>query len=81
MATPWPNTCPYLYQQQKLVGNSFRCFDTVNLRRQSSDLPTCPFSHMEKPMFRGPYNRVVLPEVGHFPYLERKKEFNSLVLD
>ena len=43
--------------------------------------PTAKYSSLEEPCFRGPYRRVVLDGVGHWPHLERRSEFSALVLD
>lgn len=39
------------------------------------------YAAMEEVMFKGPYRRVVLPDVGHFPHLEREREVTSLIVD
>jgi pimeloyl-ACP methyl ester carboxylesterase len=39
------------------------------------------YSSLEAPFFKGPYQRIVLPNVGHFPHLEREQEVNGLILD
>jgi pimeloyl-ACP methyl ester carboxylesterase len=46
-----------------------------------SDDPTATYSPLEEPYFVGPYRRVILDGVGHWPHLERRQEFNDLVLD
>lgn len=43
--------------------------------------PTATYAHLEQPYFRGRYRKVVLDDVGHWPHLERREEFNRLVLD
>ena len=43
--------------------------------------PTAKYSSLEEPYFRGPYRRIVLDDVGHWPHLERRHEFNELTLD
>jgi pimeloyl-ACP methyl ester carboxylesterase len=43
--------------------------------------PTAKYSQLEEDYFQGPYRRVVLDNVGHWPHLERRKEFNQLTLD
>jgi pimeloyl-ACP methyl ester carboxylesterase len=43
--------------------------------------PTAKYSGLEEAYFRGPYRRVVLNNVGHWPHLERRDEFNRLTLD
>lgn len=43
--------------------------------------PTARYSTKEGPLFKGPYRRVVLPDVGHFPHLERQAEVTSLITD
>ena len=42
--------------------------------------PTAKYSHIEEPYFRGPYQRVILDGVGHWPHLERPDEFNRLAM-
>lgn len=42
---------------------------------------TAKYSHQEEKAFRGPYRRIVMPAVGHFPHREREAEVNKLVLD
>jgi pimeloyl-ACP methyl ester carboxylesterase len=39
------------------------------------------YSSLEAPFFKGPYQRIVLPDVGHFPHLEREQDVNDLILD
>ncbi|WP_225714185.1 alpha/beta fold hydrolase [Bradyrhizobium semiaridum] len=43
--------------------------------------PTARYSMQEEPLFKGPHRRVVLPDVGHFPHLEREAEVNGLIMD
>ena len=43
--------------------------------------PTAKYSDLEEPYFSGPYRRIVLDDVGHWPHLERREEFNRLTLD
>jgi len=43
--------------------------------------PTAKYSDLEEPYFSGPYQRIVLDDVGHWPHLERPEEFNRLTLD
>ena len=43
--------------------------------------PTAKHSRHEEPVFCGPYRRMVLPDVGHFPHREREAEVNALALD
>lgn len=38
------------------------------------------YAAMEEQMFKGPYRRVVLDGVGHFPHREREHEVNALIL-
>jgi pimeloyl-ACP methyl ester carboxylesterase len=42
--------------------------------------PTAKYSSLEEPFYKGPYERIVLPDVGHWPHLEREQDFNRLVL-
>lgn len=39
------------------------------------------YAAMEEAMFKGPYRRVVLPKVGHFPHLEQEGEVNRLIIE
>jgi pimeloyl-ACP methyl ester carboxylesterase len=43
--------------------------------------PTAKYSSLEEPYFRGPYRRIILEGVGHWPHLERPREFNQLTMD
>lgn len=43
--------------------------------------PTARYSEKEGAFFTGPYHRIVLPDVGHFPHLEREEEVTALMLD
>lgn len=43
--------------------------------------PTARYSVKEEPLFKGPHKRVVLPDVGHFPHLEREAEVTGLTMD
>ncbi|MGY4497195.1 pimeloyl-ACP methyl ester carboxylesterase [Bradyrhizobium sp. GM24.11] len=43
--------------------------------------PTARYSVKEEPLFKGPHKRVVLPDVGHFPHLEREAEVTGLIMD
>jgi len=43
--------------------------------------PTVRYSIKEEPLFKGPHRRVVLPDVGHFPHLEREAEVTGLIMD
>lgn len=43
--------------------------------------PTARYSVKEEPLFKGPHKRVVLPDVGHFPHLERETEVTGLIMD
>lgn len=43
--------------------------------------PTARYSVKEEPLFKGPHKRVVLPDVGHFPHLEREAEVTGLIID
>jgi pimeloyl-ACP methyl ester carboxylesterase len=35
----------------------------------------------EERFFKGPHKRIVLPDVGHFPHLEREAEVTGLMMD
>lgn len=39
------------------------------------------YAPKEERFFKGPYRRIILPDVGHFPHLEREAEVNRLILD
>lgn len=54
---------------------------TPTLTIYGSNDPTSRYSEKEEPYFTGPHRRVVLPDVGHFPHLEREDEVTSLMLD
>lgn len=43
--------------------------------------PTARYSAKEEPFFTGPYRRIILPDVGHFPHLEREAEVTGLIMD
>jgi pimeloyl-ACP methyl ester carboxylesterase len=43
--------------------------------------PTARYSHLEERYYKGPYRRMVLDDVGHWPHLERSEAFNRLALD
>lgn len=43
--------------------------------------PTSRYSEKEEPLFTGPHERIVLPDVGHFPHLEREEKVTGLMLD
>ena len=45
------------------------------------DDPTARHAHLEEEWFKGPYQRVVLDGVGHFPQRERPAELTRLLLD
>lgn len=42
--------------------------------------PTAKYCALEEPFYKGPYERIVQPGVGHWPHLEKEAEFNRLVL-
>lgn len=42
--------------------------------------PTARYSVKEEPYFKGSHQRVVLPDVGHFPHLEREAELTDLIM-
>lgn len=46
-----------------------------------SNDPTARYSMKEEPFFKGPHQRIVLPDVGHFPHLEREAEVTGLIMD
>jgi pimeloyl-ACP methyl ester carboxylesterase len=43
--------------------------------------PTAAYSHLEERYFKGPYRRIVLDGVGHWPHLERRDAFSRLALE
>lgn len=43
--------------------------------------PTAKHAAMEADYFKGPYKRIVMPDVGHWPHLERPDAFTRCVLD
>lgn len=55
--------------------------ETPTLTIYGANDPTALYSSKERAFFTGPYNRVVLPDVGHFPHLEREAEVTGLILD
>lgn len=54
---------------------------TPTLTIYGSNDPTARHSVNEEPLFKGPHKRVVLPDVGHFPHLEREAEVTGLIMD
>lgn len=54
---------------------------TPTLTIYGSNDPTARYSVKEEPLFKGPHKRVVLPDVGHFPHLEREAEVTGLIMD
>jgi pimeloyl-ACP methyl ester carboxylesterase len=46
-----------------------------------SNDPTAKYSPKEELLFKGPHQRIVLPDVGHFPHLEREAEVTGLIMD
>jgi len=54
---------------------------TPTLTIYGSNDPTARYSVKEEPLFKGPHKRVVLPDVGHFPHLEREIEVTGLIMD
>ena len=43
--------------------------------------PTATYAALEEGYYKGPYRRVTLDGVGHWPHPERRDAFNRLVLD
>ncbi|HKU96975.1 MAG TPA: alpha/beta hydrolase [Vineibacter sp.] len=43
--------------------------------------PTAKYAAMEADYFKGPYKRIVMPDVGHWPHRERPDDFRTCVLD
>jgi len=54
---------------------------TPTLTIYGSNDPTARYSVKEEPLFTGPHKRIVLPDVGHFPHLEREVEVTGLIMD
>jgi pimeloyl-ACP methyl ester carboxylesterase len=54
---------------------------TPTLTIYGSNDPTAKYSVKEEPLFKGPHQRIVLPDVGHFPHLEREAEVTALIMD
>jgi pimeloyl-ACP methyl ester carboxylesterase len=54
---------------------------TPTLTIYGSNDPTARYSVKEEPLFKGPHKRIVLPDVGHFPHLEREVEVTGLIMD
>ncbi|TPQ37566.1 alpha/beta hydrolase [Bradyrhizobium guangdongense] len=54
---------------------------TPTLTIYGSNDPTAKYSVKEEALFKGPHQRVVLPDVGHFPHLEREAEVTGLIMD
>lgn len=54
---------------------------TPTLTIYGSNDPTSRYSEKEEPLFKGPHRRIVLPDVGHFPHLEREAEVTGLIMD
>jgi len=54
---------------------------TPTLTIYGSNDPTARYSAKEEPLFKGPHQRIVLPDVGHFPHLERESEVTGLIMD
>ncbi len=54
---------------------------TPTLTIYGSNDPTAKYSPKEEPLFKGPHQRIVLPDVGHFPHLERETEVTGLIMD
>ena len=54
---------------------------TPTLTIYGSNDPTARYSVKEEPLFKGPHERIVLSDVGHFPHLEREAEVTGLIMD
>lgn len=54
---------------------------TPTLTLYGGNDPTARYSLKEEPYFTGPHRRIVLPDVGHFPHLEREAEVTGLIMD
>jgi pimeloyl-ACP methyl ester carboxylesterase len=55
--------------------------DTPTLTIYGSNDPTARYSPKEAQFFKGPYKSIILPDVGHFPHLERAAEVTGLIMD
>ncbi|WP_394844851.1 alpha/beta hydrolase [Pendulispora brunnea] len=54
---------------------------TPTLTIYGSNDPTARHSSKEAPFFKGPYKRVIIPGVGHFPHREHVAEVTRLMMD
>jgi pimeloyl-ACP methyl ester carboxylesterase len=54
---------------------------TPTLTIYGSTDPTAKYAEPIKPLFKGPYKNIELPDVGHFPHLEREAEVTALMTD
>jgi len=54
---------------------------TPTLTIYGSTDPTAKYAEPIKPLFKGPYKNIELPDVGHFPHLEREAEVTDLIMD
>jgi pimeloyl-ACP methyl ester carboxylesterase len=65
-------------RERRLPMNEMR---TPTLTIYGGNDPTARYSSKEAPLFKGPYRSVILPDVGHFPHLEREAEVTGLIMD
>jgi pimeloyl-ACP methyl ester carboxylesterase len=54
---------------------------TPTLTIYGSNDPTARYSVEIEPLFKGPHKHLILPDVGHFPHLEREAEVTALIMD
>ncbi|MEA2835534.1 MAG: hypothetical protein QOD89_84 [Bradyrhizobium sp.] len=54
---------------------------TPTLTIYGTNDPTARYSAEIAPLFKGPHKHILLPDVGHFPHLEREAEVTALITD
>ena len=54
---------------------------TPTLTIYGTNDPTARYSTEIAPLFKGPHKHIILPDVGHFPHLEREAEVTALIMD
>jgi len=65
-------------RERRLPMNEMR---TPTLTIYGGNDPTARYSSKEAPFFKGPYKSIILPDVGHFPHLEREAEVTGFIMD
>jgi pimeloyl-ACP methyl ester carboxylesterase len=65
-------------QERRLPMNEMH---TPTLTIYGANDPTARYSPKEAKLFKGPYKSVILPDVGHFPHLEREAEVTGTIAD